>query len=80
LCGHVGLPFCDSMLRWEAGPRREDGVWAPHWYHAVHRSTGFAPYRAKRGFPSELQALLDECKPWYDQLYAHAIRSNRETQ
>ncbi|MDX1509320.1 MAG: hypothetical protein R3358_13625, partial [Woeseiaceae bacterium] len=37
LCGHVGLPFCDSMLRWEAGPRREDGVWAPHWYHAVHR-------------------------------------------
>ncbi len=23
------------------GPRPYDGVWAPHWYNAVHKSTGF---------------------------------------
>ena len=80
LCEYIGLPYTDAMLRWEAGARSEDGVWAPHWYHAVHRSTGFAHYRAKEGFPPELQPLLDECKPWYDKLYSHAIRSSSETQ
>ena len=29
------------MLHWPAGGRAEDGVWAPVWYGAVHRSTGF---------------------------------------
>mgnify|MGYP000680424801 CR=1 FL=1 len=29
--------------RWEAGGRKEDGLWAPWWYKAVHRSTGFTP-------------------------------------
>ena len=80
LCDHIGLPFTESMLHWEAGARPEDGVWAPYWYHAVHESTGFAPYTAKEGFPAELQPLLDDCKPWYDKLHSHAIRSNRETQ
>lgn len=75
LCKHIGLPFTPAMLSWEAGPRPEDGVWAPHWYHAVHQSTGFAPYRPKTGFPERLQALLDECQPWYDKLFEHAIRA-----
>ncbi|MBT8408024.1 MAG: sulfotransferase [Alphaproteobacteria bacterium] len=30
------------MLQWPAGGIPEDGVWAPHWYGAVQRSTGFA--------------------------------------
>jgi hypothetical protein len=76
LCAHIGLPFTPAMLSWEAGPRPEDGVWAPHWYHAVHRSTGFAPYRAKTEFPDRLQPLLDECQPWYDRLFEHAIRAD----
>lgn len=73
LCEHLGLSFDPGMLRWRAGPRAEDGIWAPYWYHAVHESTGFAPYRPKDGFPKELQGLLDECEPWYDKLYANAI-------
>ena len=61
------------MLRWEAGPRAEDGVWAPHWYHAVHKSTGFAPYTPKTDFPEALETLLAECAPWYEKLFAHAL-------
>ena len=30
------------MLSWPMGPKAFDGVWAPHWYDAVHCSTGFA--------------------------------------
>lgn len=76
LCEQIDLPFTSQMLHWEAGARPEDGVWAPHWYHAVHESTGFAPYRAKSGFPKHLNALLDECEPWYERLFAHAIRAD----
>lgn len=76
LCEHLGLSFDPGMLRWKAGPRAEDGVWAPYWYHAVHESTGFAPYRPKQGFPKKLLGLLNECKPWYDKLFANAIIGN----
>ena len=76
LCEHVGLAFTPAMLSWKAGPRPEDGVWAPSWYHSVHRSTGFAPDQAKSQFPDRLQPLLEECQPWYDRLFEHAIRAN----
>lgn len=42
LCDRIDLPFSPAMLSWPAGPKAEDGVWAGHWYEAVHRSTGFA--------------------------------------
>ena len=73
LCEQLGMKFLTSMLQWEAGPRPEDGVWAPHWYHAVHQSTGFAEYQPKGEFPAGLEPLLAECQPWYDRLYAQAI-------
>lgn len=76
LCQHLGIPFFDDMLTWPAGPIDEDGIWAPHWYHAVHRSTGFAAYQHKTGFPERLKPLLDECAPWYERLYARAIRAD----
>ncbi|MDJ0812669.1 MAG: hypothetical protein QNJ23_03005 [Woeseiaceae bacterium] len=74
-CDYLGHPFTPAMLEWPPGPRPEDGVWAPHWYHNVHKSTGFAPYRAKTEFPENLQPLLDECQPWYQRLFDHAIRA-----
>lgn len=76
LCRHLGIGFDRGMLRWSAGARREDGVWAPHWYHAVHKSTGFAAYKRKDGFPNDLQALLNDCQPWYEKLFAHAIQAD----
>ena len=80
LCEHLDLEFKEAMLGWAAGPRPEDGVWAPHWYHVVHRSTGFAPYKPKQHFPEHLEGLLEECAPWYEKLFAHAIRANAEDQ
>lgn len=74
LCEAVGIRYSDTMLSWPAGPRPEDGVWAPHWYHAVHLSTGFRPYRAKGDFPAELEPLLELCRPFYERLVAHALR------
>lgn len=73
------LEFTSGMLTWRAGARAEDGIWAAHWYHAVHKSTGFAPYTPKPEFPDHLQALLDECRPWYEKLYEQALRSNAAT-
>lgn len=76
LCASLALPFEPQMLRWEAGGRIEDGVWAPYWYHNIHKSTGFAPYRPKtEPFPGELASLLDECVPYYEFLMArrHAV-------
>ncbi len=75
-CDALGLRFDEGMLHWPAGPRAEDGVWAPHWYHAVHRSTGFAPYVAKADFPAYLEGLLEECLPWYEKLFEHALRAS----
>ena len=75
LCDHMEIEYMDQMLSWEAGPRPEDGIWAKYWYHALHRSTGFSPYVAKDNFPDRLEPLLAECRPWYENLYAHAIRS-----
>ncbi|MGB8813175.1 MAG: HAD family hydrolase [Paracoccaceae bacterium] len=41
LCSALNISFTRNMLRWPAGGNAADGVWAPHWYGAVHRSTGF---------------------------------------
>jgi len=75
LCLALDIHFEESMLRWEPGARPEDGIWACHWYQAVHRSTGFAPYRRKSDCPERLTPLLDECRPYYEKLYAHALRA-----
>ena len=75
LCEHLQIGFDDAMLTWKPGGRPEDGVWAEHWYHAVHKSTGFAPYESKPEFPDRLQELVNDCKPWYEKLYKHALRA-----
>lgn len=75
LCSQLDIEFMPCMLEWPEGRRPEDGVWAEHWYHAVHKSTGFSKYVAKSGFPPEHAELLEECRPFYEQLYARAIRA-----
>ena len=41
LCQALNIPFDAAMLSWEAGPRPEDGAWAPYWYASVEKSTAF---------------------------------------
>ena len=71
LCAALGVPFTAAMLSWPAGPRETDGVWAPHWYGSVWRSTGFGPYRPPdQALPPRLAALADQCQPFYQRLRA----------
>lgn len=74
LCESIGIAYDDSMLHWPAGPRPEDGVWADIWYHDVHMTTGFAPYRPKRTpFPTKLLPLMNRCRPLYAELHSLAL-------
>ncbi|MBL9051915.1 MAG: HAD family hydrolase [Tabrizicola sp.] len=74
LCSALGLNFCESMLSWPAGPKAQDGVWAPHWYNAVHRSTGFDdPEDPLPDLPPALQRLADQAMPSYQRLDSLAL-------
>lgn len=74
-CDALGIGFTPRMLSWPAGPRASDGVWAPHWYDAVLRSTGFEPWRARDlAVPAEHRAVIDQCLPLYEALRARRLR------
>lgn len=80
LCARLGIPFEEAMLAWEPGPVPEDGVWAPYWYDSVHRSAGFAPYRAKQDqVPARLEWLLAQATPLYERLLAYALQPRRSS-
>jgi hypothetical protein len=70
-----GIPFTDRMLSWPAGPRASDGIWAPHWYAAVWKSTGFeAPRdRAAVKLEGDARRVSDACRDDYDFLRRHRI-------
>jgi hypothetical protein len=74
ICKFAGISFEESMLKWQAGSRPEDGVWAPYWYKNVHISTGFQPYE-ERDFviPKRLHPLLEECQEIYEILKGRSI-------
>lgn len=75
LCARLGIAFTPRMLAWPAGPRDSDGVWAPYWYDAVWKSTGFEPWRAREHrLDSEALAVADACRPVYERLRGFRIR------
>ena len=71
LCDSIGLGFDPAMLNWTAGPRKEDGIWAKHWYGAVHQSTGFAG--AEGPLPQADADLLEQAMPHYTALAQHKL-------
>lgn len=78
LCERLRIAFDPRMLSWPAGSRSEDGVWAKYWYQGLHRSTGFAPYRPKdEPPPAHVLPVLEEARPFYDALYARALKADR---
>ncbi len=72
LCLAIDVPFSRKMLRWPSGGNVADGVWAPHWYAAVHRSTGFdgaeGPLPDLGGAYADLAA---QAMPFYERLARH---------
>lgn len=76
LCDALGIPWMPTMLCWKRGPIPADGIWAPHWYGAVHASTGFRPWsRPPETVPDELAAVYEECRPYYDMLHARSLKA-----
>ncbi|KAL8159525.1 hypothetical protein V2J09_001062, partial [Rumex salicifolius] len=77
LCKDLGIPFQTAMLKWEAGPKPVDGVFAPWWYEDVHKTTCFLPPKKyPKPFPMELYDLLEECLPFYNFLRHHAKKTS----
>lgn len=77
LCSALDIPFTEQMLAWPPGRRATDGVWAPAWYDAVERSTGFAPPKPPTPFESlrdDLKPIAEAARPHYERLRAFAIR------
>ena len=74
LCDRIGIEWTPKMLSWPQGGHAADGVWAAHWYGAVHRSTGFDS--AEPDIP-ELAAdyadLAQAAMPFYERLAAAKI-------
>jgi hypothetical protein len=71
LCAALGIAFSDRMLSWPAGRRPSDGVWAPAWYAAVERSTGFSPPRERarlEDLPDDLKRVAEAARPAYERL------------
>ena len=68
LCDSIGLEFDPAMLSWPAGAHKDDGIWASHWYGAVHQSTGFAGAEGPMPDVSESQEILDAALPHYQAL------------
>jgi len=79
LCVALDIPFSDAMLAWPAGRRESDGVWAPAWYEAVERSTGFSPARHPLAFDElrdDLRPVAEAALSFYQHLAAHKLRAH----
>lgn len=74
VCDHIGIAFDPNVLSWQAGPKPEDGAWAPHWYTSVHKSTGFGPPTVGGArVPLATRPVLERALPLYERLIAYAI-------
>jgi hypothetical protein len=62
------------MLSWQAGPKPFDGVWAPHWYNAVWKSTGLTRQEPKQiELPGALQKIADAARPLYEKMKPYRL-------
>ena len=74
LCGALGLAFDAKMLKWTKGGQSCDGVWAPHWYGAVHNSTGFDAAEGPLPILSgRLLELVDQSLKSYEELAQYSL-------
>jgi hypothetical protein len=75
LCAALGIEWAPAMLRWDAGGRETDGIWASHWYGQVLQSTSFeTPPTEDITLDGAQATLAATCRPYYDYLCGFAIR------
>jgi hypothetical protein len=75
LCAALGIPWDGAMLTWGPGRRATDGPWAPHWYAAVEKSTGFGPPETETiKLSDDARRLADRCRPYYQRLAEHRLK------
>lgn len=80
LCKSINISYDVNMLTWPNGARKEDGVWSEYWYHNVHKSTGFIKSVPKQvEVPQELQAVCNEARAYYNELFDISIKYNNAT-
>ncbi len=74
LCGALNVPWDPQMLQWPKGGHKADGIWARHWYNAVHNSTSFAaPEPDLPQLEPDLQQIADAAMPSYEAMAAWKI-------
>ncbi len=74
LCAAIGIAYTPRMLHWPAGGHASDGIWAEHWYGAVHRSTGFeAAEGPLPDLKGDYAGLAATALPYYETLARHRI-------
>jgi hypothetical protein len=74
LCEKLGIDVTQTMLSWPAGPHPADGVWAPHWYESVYRSTGFEKYQPRNEpLPARYANMCAEATRLYEVLASHRL-------
>ena len=72
---NLEISFEHSMLSWDSGPKPEDGIWAKHWYENAHASTSFHSNTTNETpFPKNLESVLEQAQPLYDNLYQYALK------
>jgi len=78
LCDALGLTFDPAMLCWPKGGNAADGAWAPHWYGAVHASTGFAGAEGDLPILTSAYAELEQkTLPYYNALQEFSKKSTK---
>ena len=74
LCQALGIDFLPQMLPWPVGSKLHDGIWAPHWNGAVHRSTGFEdPEAALPNLEPSYRNLVEQALPLYERLATYKL-------
>jgi hypothetical protein len=74
LCASLGIAWDSAMLSWAPGRRATDGPWAPHWYGAVEKSTGFGPPESGPvDLPDDARRLAARCQRFYEELATHRL-------
>jgi hypothetical protein len=75
LCDMLNIDFEEQMLSWPSGKRDSDGVWAPHWYSEVEKTTAFQPYSQKNVvLDSKWNEIYNSCMADYEFLNSCSLK------